>query len=74
MRNDHPCDLFRLDSGCLHIGDHRSGCRLKLTAGASVEENRFVAELHQSDVERNWHEFIRDPRGSQRRLGVRDEA
>src|SRR6266404_3875747 len=69
MRNDHPRDLFRLDSGCRHIGDHRSGCRLKLTACAGVEENRFVAELDQSDVERNGHDFIRDSRGSERRLG-----
>src|SRR6267154_556237 len=69
MRNDHLRDLFRLDTGCRHIGDHRSGGRLKLTARAGVEENRFVAELDQSDVERNGHDFIRDTRGSQRRLG-----
>src|SRR5882757_3805476 len=69
MRNDHPRDLFRLDYGCRHIGDHRSGCRLKLTARAGVEKHRFVAELDQSDVERNGHDFIRDPRGSQRSLG-----
>src|SRR6266853_6583128 len=69
MRNDHLRDLFRLDSGCRHIGDHRSGCRLKLTARAGVEENRFVAEFDQSDVERNGQNFIRDPRCSQRRLG-----
>src|SRR5712664_1560213 len=65
MRNDHPRDLRRLDSGCSHIGDHRSGRRLKLTTRAGVEENRFVAELEQSYVKRNWHDFIRDPRGSQ---------
>src|SRR6266436_1912487 len=51
MRNDHPRDLFRLDTGGRHIGDHRSGCRLKLTTRAGVEENRFFAELEQSDVE-----------------------
>src|SRR5467141_449229 len=69
MRNDHPRDLFRLDTGCRHISDHRSGCRLKLTARAGVEENRFVAELEQGYVERNGHDFIRDPRGSQCGLG-----
>src|SRR5229473_1282541 len=69
MRNDHPRDLFRLDTGCSHIGDHRSSRRLKLTTRAGVEENRFVAELDQRDVERNGHDFIRDPRGSQRSLG-----
>src|SRR5437762_10140926 len=38
MRNEHPRDLFRLDAGCRHIGDHRSGCWLKLTASTGVEE------------------------------------
>src|SRR6266481_5267398 len=69
MRNDHPRDLFRLDSRCSHIGDHRSGRWLKLTARAGVEEHRFVAELDQSYVERNRHNFIRDPRGRQRGHG-----
>src|SRR5712671_61113 len=69
MRNDHLRDPFRLDTGCRHIGDHRSGCRLKLTARAGVEENRFVAELDQSDVERNRHDFICDPSGSECDLG-----
>src|SRR5258705_5781994 len=78
MRDDHPCDLLRLNAGCSHIGDHRSGRRLKLTTRAGVEENRFVTELDQSYVKRNGHDFIRDPSGSQCRLGflnghVRDE-
>src|SRR6267378_7184785 len=49
MRNDYPRDLFRFDTGCRHIGDHRAGCWLKLTARAGVEENRFFADLDQSD-------------------------
>src|SRR6266478_10248910 len=44
MRNDHPRDLFRFDTGCRHIGDHRAGRGLKLTTGAGVEEDRLVAE------------------------------
>jgi hypothetical protein len=60
-----PGDLRRLDAGCSHIGDHRSSRRLKLTTRPGVEENRFVAELEQSYIERNRHDFIGDPRGSQ---------
>src|SRR5258705_9194462 len=72
MRNDYLCDLRRLDAGCGHIGDHRSSRRLKLTTRAGVEENRFVAELEQSYVERNGHDFIRDPGSSQCGLGFLD--
>src|SRR5580693_9885048 len=50
MRHDHPRDLRRLDAGCSHIGDHRSGRRLKLTTRADIEENRVVAELEQGYV------------------------
>src|SRR6267154_5050692 len=63
MRNDYPRDLRRLDAGCRHIGDHRSGRRLKLTTGAGVEENRFVAELEQSYIKWNGHDFVRYPSG-----------
>src|SRR5713226_7003920 len=78
MRNDYPRNLCGLDSGCSHIGDHGSGRRLKLTTRAGVEENRVVAELDQSYVKRNGHDFIRNPSGSQCGLGflnghVRDE-
>jgi hypothetical protein len=50
MRNDHSGDLFQLDSGCRHIGDHRSGSRLKLTVPADVEENRFGGRSDQPNA------------------------